>query len=341
MTLSPLRAVCGQVLVTTRRQTVRSSHVLVRGQKYAQDEWTNIPSTILHKLDAPSPLAIPNHPLAILKRRIEQSLTDFESLSTSNPVVSVAQNFDELGFPPDHPGRSKTDSYYLNKDTMLQTHTSAHEIATFRSGRPKWLLTADVYRRDEIDSSHYPVFHQMEGARLLSSGTSTAQSLAAENQLLSEQLSKENLIIEDTSSIGSHNPRQDCHDPLMADLMAANLKLTLNRLIVNVFSSHELNSQSEPLRVRWINAYFPWTTPSYEVEVLFAGKWLEILGCGVVQNTSLNRAGESGATVFIEFLALTLHRPRKYNCMGLRSGTRKNLHAPLLDPRHPSLLDQR
>ena len=37
----------------------------------------------------------------------------------------------------------------------------------------------------------------------------------------------------------------------------------------------------EPLRVRWIEAYFPFTTPSYEVEVFFRGKWLEILGCGV------------------------------------------------------------
>ena len=49
---------------------------------------------------------------------------------------------------------------------MLRAHTSAHQRELVRSGLDRFLLAGDVYRRDEIDATHYPVFHQMEGVRL-------------------------------------------------------------------------------------------------------------------------------------------------------------------------------
>ena len=49
---------------------------------------------------------------------------------------------------------------------MLRTHTSAHQSALMREGKEAFLCTGDVYRRDEIDASHFPAFHQMEGVRL-------------------------------------------------------------------------------------------------------------------------------------------------------------------------------
>ena len=51
---------------------------------------------------------------------------------------------------------------------MLRAHTSAHQRELVRSGLDAFLVVGDVYRRDEIDGSHYPVFHQMEGVRLFS-----------------------------------------------------------------------------------------------------------------------------------------------------------------------------
>lgn len=51
---------------------------------------------------------------------------------------------------------------------MLRAHTSAHQRDLVRAGLDAFLLAGDVYRRDEIDASHYPVFHQMEGVRLFS-----------------------------------------------------------------------------------------------------------------------------------------------------------------------------
>ena len=47
---------------------------------------------------------------------------------------------------------------------VLRCHTSAHQAETLRKGQRAFLITGDVYRRDSIDQSHYPVFHQMEGA---------------------------------------------------------------------------------------------------------------------------------------------------------------------------------
>ena len=59
-------------------------------------------------------------------------------------------------------------SVWMSRRTMLRAHTSAHQRELVRSGLDAFLLAGDVYRRDEIDASHYPVFHQMEGVRLFS-----------------------------------------------------------------------------------------------------------------------------------------------------------------------------
>lgn len=58
--------------------------------------------------------------------------------------------------------------FMWDRTTMLRAHTSAHQTDLVRSGLDAFLLAGDVYRRDEIDASHYPVFHQMEGVRLFS-----------------------------------------------------------------------------------------------------------------------------------------------------------------------------
>ena len=86
----------------------------------------------------------------------------FDSLS---PEVSVEANFDELLIPPDHVSRAPTDTFYLDDRTVLRTHTSAHQNELMRSGHKAFLCTGDVYRRDTVDRSHYPVFHQTEGLK--------------------------------------------------------------------------------------------------------------------------------------------------------------------------------
>jgi phenylalanyl-tRNA synthetase alpha chain len=125
------------------------------------------------------------------------TVATFDDLS---PILSTYQAFDELLFPPTHPGRSPSDTYYLNPTTCLRPHTSAHQHEIIRAGNLTFLCTGDVYvllsfkslpircligryRRDEIDATHYPVFHQMEGLHIFDE-----QILNSGNKNSSEQV---------------------------------------------------------------------------------------------------------------------------------------------------------
>ncbi|KAK7693716.1 hypothetical protein QCA50_003288 [Cerrena zonata] len=266
-----------------------ASHVSVLGHDYPRDSHTNITSAIIHKLNKRLHLQ-PSHPLGILRTLIESHFPKFSAFSDMSPVVTPARNFDDLSFPADHPGRALTDSYYINKEYMLRTHTSAHEVETFKKGHREWLLTADVYRRDEIDASHYPAFHQVEGARIFHDTPNSMKEIEEDSTRLSAYLASSNIVIEDIPHISATNPVQPSHDSVKAELIAKNLKLSLNSLMLHLFGGHANVNEGEPLRVRWIEAYFPFTSPSFEVEVMFHGKWLEILGCGVVLQSTLDRA---------------------------------------------------
>lgn len=111
-----------------------------------------------------------------------------------------------------------------------------------------------------------------------------------DNAMLAEYLSRSNIAISDIPHITPSNPVQPSHDPRYSELVARNLKLSLNSLLLHLFGGVGA-SKGVPLQVRWIEAYFPFTSPSYEVEVFFRGKWLEILGCGVIRQATLDRAG--------------------------------------------------
>lgn len=91
----------------------------------------------------------------------------FQVFDNLPPIVTVEQNFDELLIPPDHVSRQPSDTYYVDDQRVLRCHTSAHQTALLRQGEDRFLVCGDVYRRDEVDSTHYPVFHQMEGVRVL------------------------------------------------------------------------------------------------------------------------------------------------------------------------------
>lgn len=274
-----------------------TSHIRVLGKTYPTDDFTNLSPSISSKLSKRLH-AQEGHPITTLRTLIENHFPDFAHLSTLSPIVTPYQNFDSLSFPVDHPGRAKTDSYYINRNMMLRTHTSAHEVEVFATGTERWLLTADVYRRDEIDASHYPVFHQMEGAKIFGNDPLSIKQIENETQHLERQLAASNIVTEDVQHISQTNPAQASHNVRSSEVTAKNLKLCLNSLLYELFAGVAGASKDNPLRVRWIEAYFPFTSPSYEVEVFFRGKWLEILGCGVVLQSTLDRAG----TIFVSVL---------------------------------------
>lgn len=138
--------------------------------------------------------------------------------------MSTEDCFDAMLVPKDHVSRKVTDTYYVNENTVLRAHTSAHEVPTMKQGIKAFLVTGDVYRRDEIDASHYPVFHQMEGARIFSE--------------LPEDMPREEKVM----------------------IVQEELKKTLEGLVATLFGKVE---------IRWVEAYFPFTNPSLELEIFF------------------------------------------------------------------------
>lgn len=287
---------CRRAWLSTKPGTIE-----VVSQSYPTDDYTNLTPAIISKISLQLHLK-PSHPLSTLRGLIESAYPDFTHANSFSPLVTPYKNFDELSFPADHPGRAVTDSYYINRNMMLRTHTSAHEVEMFSKGETKWLLTADVYRRDEIDASHYPVFHQVEGARIFDATKAGMQEVEDDNARLSSVLSEANIVIEDVPHIAPTNPVQPEHDPVFSELVAKNLKLSLNHLMLRVFGGVAGVTKQNPLRVRWIEAYFPFTSPSFEVEVFYQGKWLEILGSGVVRQATLDTSCKSSYFSFFGYL---------------------------------------
>ena len=77
--------------------------------------------------------------------------------------VKTLNVFSLLLVPADHVSRSANDTYYVTKGSVLRCHTSAHQLELLKHGHKRFLVTGDVYRRDTIDATHFPVFHQVEG----------------------------------------------------------------------------------------------------------------------------------------------------------------------------------
>ena len=91
---------------------------------------------------------------------------NFKLFQDFSPIVKTQDCFDALQIPKDHVSRKPTDTYYLDEDTILRTHTSVHQIPLMKQGHNSFLCLGDVYRKDTVDKTHYPVFHQMEGVRI-------------------------------------------------------------------------------------------------------------------------------------------------------------------------------
>lgn len=203
------------------------------------------------------------NPIGQMKKMIEEYFTTnhgFSVYDSLTPTVTTIQNFDDLLTPLDHVSRSPSDTYYVSETHLLRSHMTAHQSELIRTGATSFLMAGDVYRRDEVDATHYPVFHQIDGVKLWDSNMDTP------------------VIMED-------------------------LKTHLSGMIQKIFGNVEM---------RWIDAYFPFTHPSLELEILFEGRWLEVLGCGQIQPAILERCGKEGMSgwafgIGLERLAMVLY----------------------------------
>lgn len=264
----------------------------INGQIYPTDGWTNVTPKILSCLGVNKHLQR-NHPLSIIRQRIinyfyacyrnSRGNPLFSVYDQLSPIVTVEQNFDNLLFPADHVSRAKSDCYYINQNQLLRAHTTAHQADLIACGLDNFLVTGEVYRRDEIDCTHYPVFHQLDAVRLVTKDTLFGRNLDLEIFENDWQFKVKNAPQPESSSKCLDQTKQICHTLEAVKLMEHEMKDVLVGLARDLFGAQ--------LEYRWVDTYFPFTQPSWELEILYNGKWLEVLGCGIMRHEILQRSG--------------------------------------------------
>ena len=109
------------------------------------------------------------HPITILAEHIADTFIAMGWELAEGPEVETEQfNFDALNFPADHPARSEQDTFYIAPDgsrQLLRTHTSPVQVrALLERTLPVYVISIGrTFRTDELDATHTPVFHQIEG----------------------------------------------------------------------------------------------------------------------------------------------------------------------------------
>lgn len=187
------------------------------------------------------------------KREIEDFFASkgFE-LAVGSEIETDFFNFSALNLPEDHPARDMQDTFYINNELLLRTHTSniqSRLLTNFPNQELKFICSGKVYRRDDDDATHSHQFMQLEGFNIVD------------------------------KRLGHHANMQD-------------LKSLLEQFVKTIFND-------DSLQVRLRPSFFPFTEPSFEVDVTCSKchgsgcgfckhtGWIEILGAGIVDQAVL------------------------------------------------------
>ena len=106
--------------------------------------------------------------LAVINQTMEELESIFQNMGfdvVEGPEVdTVKYVFDDLNSPEDHPARSTSDTFYINDEVLLRPHTSSMQIRVMNEGKLpiKMVSAGRVFRNDEVDATHSPMFHQLE-----------------------------------------------------------------------------------------------------------------------------------------------------------------------------------
>ena len=216
-----------QGLLSQRLEAVKSAAL---GERISQETLD---------VTAPSSFIPPGHRHPLIST-IEEIVDIFAGLGyrvEEGPEIETDHyNFTALNIPPHHPARDMQDTFYLSASELLRTHTSPVQIRHLEKNPPPVRIVAPgrVYRRDAVDATHSPVFHQVE------------------------------VLAIDEGLDFSH------------------LRGTVTTFLQQFFGD---------LPVRFRASYFPFTEPSAEVDVQWRGRWLEVMGCGMVDPAVLTGMG--------------------------------------------------
>ncbi len=121
-------------------------------------------------IDVTEPRDLPKygsaHPVSLVLRDMVDCFAGMGFEVVEGPEVELDHyNFELLNMPKNHPARDAQDTFYIDENTVLRTHTSPAQARTMLSRKPpiRVICPGRVYRADEVDATHSPVFHQLEG----------------------------------------------------------------------------------------------------------------------------------------------------------------------------------
>ncbi len=106
------------------------------------------------------------HPLSLVLSEIRDIFIGMGFAVMEGPEIELDKyNFEMLNIPKDHPARDEQDTFYINENVVLRTHTSPVQVRTMLSHKPpiRMVCPGRVFRSDDVDATHFPVFHQIEG----------------------------------------------------------------------------------------------------------------------------------------------------------------------------------
>lgn len=106
------------------------------------------------------------HPNTIALEEVERIFVGMGYEVVEGPEVEKDYyNFEALNIPKDHPARDEQDTFYINDEIVLRTQTSPVQVRTMEKGKLpiRMIAPGRVFRSDEVDATHSPSFHQIEG----------------------------------------------------------------------------------------------------------------------------------------------------------------------------------
>ena len=106
------------------------------------------------------------HPNSIVLEEVERIFVGMGYEVVEGPEVEYDEyNFTKLNIPADHPAKDEQDTFYINKDIVLRTQTSPVQARVMEQGKLpiRMIAPGRVFRSDEVDATHSPSFHQIEG----------------------------------------------------------------------------------------------------------------------------------------------------------------------------------
>ncbi len=106
------------------------------------------------------------HPLTLVLDEIKEVFIGMGYEIAEGPEVELDYyNFEALNLPKNHPARDTQDTFYINDTVLLRTQTSPVQIRVMERKKPpiKIICPGRVYRSDQVDATHSPIFHQVEG----------------------------------------------------------------------------------------------------------------------------------------------------------------------------------